>query len=62
MVPGRGTNLGRGGMALCAEVSLEPQDFIELDFQTPSKLHVPGIIRNRAGHLFGVEFLNPLQS
>jgi hypothetical protein len=32
------------------------------DFKAPSKLHVAGIIRNRAGHRFGLEFLDPLQS
>jgi hypothetical protein len=38
------------GMALHAEVSLERRDLIEVAFQTPSRLHVTGIIRNRAGH------------
>ena len=61
-IVGRGTNLSRGGMTLHAAVPLEPQDHIEIDFQTPSKLHIRGIIRNRAGHRFGVEFLNPIQS
>jgi PilZ domain len=62
VVSGRGTELGRGGMALDAGVSLERGDLIEVDFQTPSRLHVTGIIRNRAGHRFGVEFLTPLLS
>jgi PilZ domain len=62
IAPGRGTNLSRGGMALHAKVSLDPEDHIELEFKTPSKPHVAGIIRNRVGHRFGVEFLGPLQS
>ena len=57
---GRGTDLGRGGMALLAELSAERGDLIELYFQTPSKLHVTGIVRNRTGQRFGVEFLAPL--
>ena len=59
---GRGTDLGRGGMMLHAEVSLEPGDRIEVDFQTPSQLQVAGTIRNQLGHRFGVEFVTPLQS
>jgi PilZ domain len=62
VVSGRGTELSRGGMALHACLSLEPGDPIEVDFQTPSKLQIAGIIRNRIGYRFGVEFLAPLPS
>jgi PilZ domain len=62
VVSGRGTELSRGGMALHACLSLEPGDPIEVDFQTPSKLQIAGIIRNRIGYRFGVEFLTPLLS
>src|ERR1700758_1486668 len=62
VVPGYGTDISRGGMALDAEVSLKRGDLIEVDFQTPSRLHVTGIIRNRSGHRFGIEFLTPLLS
>ena len=41
---------------------LEPGDSIEIDFQTPSKLRVAGIVRNRKGYRFGLEFVTPLPS
>ena len=31
---------------------------IEVEFQIPSKLRVAGIIRNRTGYCFGLEFIN----
>ncbi len=62
VVLGRGTELSRGGMALYAGLTLKPGDPIEVEFQTPSKLRVAGIIRNRIGYCFGLEFLTPLPS
>jgi PilZ domain len=61
-VSSRGTELSRGGVALHAYLSLQPGDPIEVDFQTPSKLQIAGIIRNRIGYRFGMEFLTPLLS
>jgi len=60
VVPGRGTELSSGGMALYAGVPLKPGDLIEVEFQIPSSLQVSGIIRNRDGYCFGLEFLIPL--
>ena len=61
-VPGRGTELGLGGMALYAGLTLQPGDPIEIEFQAPCHLRVAGIIRNRTAYCFGLEFLSPLPS
>ena len=60
LVPGRGTELSEGGMALYAGIPAGPGDIVEVDFQTPRLTKVRGIIRNRDGYCFGVEFLKPL--
>jgi len=60
VVPGRGTELSQGGMALYAGLPLKPGDLIEIEFQIPSRLQVSGIIRDRNGYCFGLEFLIPL--
>ena len=60
MVPGRGTELSRGGMALYVGIPMKPGDQIEIEFQTPSKLRVSGIIRDSDSYYFGLEFLTPL--
>jgi len=57
-VPGCGTELGRGGMALYAGLTLQPGDPIEIEFQAPCHLRVAGIIRNRTAYCFGLEFLS----
>ena len=61
-VPGRGTEIGLGGMALYAGLTLQPSDPIEIEFQAPCHLRVAGIIRNRTAYCFGLEFLSPLPS
>ena len=61
-VPGCGTELGRGGMALYAGLTLQPGDPIEIEFQAPCHLRVAGIIRNRTAYCFRLEFLSPLPS
>jgi PilZ domain-containing protein len=56
-VPGRGTELSRCGMALYAGLPLEEDDQVEIQFLSPSKLRIAGVIRNRTGYWFGLEFL-----
>jgi hypothetical protein len=53
LVPARGTELSPGGMALCVHLSLKRDDAIEVEFQTPSKVLVTGIVRNCTDHCFG---------
>jgi len=60
LVPGRLAEISAGGMVLYAGVPLEPGDPIEVEFQTP-RAQVTGIIRDRTGYCFAVEFLAPLQ-
>lgn len=61
-VPGRGTEISAGGMALYAGVNLQPSDVMEIEFVAGWNARVRGVIRNRAGYQFGVEFLTPLTS
>jgi PilZ domain-containing protein len=59
LVPGRLAEISAGGMVLYAGVPLEPGDRMEVEFQTPPA-QVTGIIRERTGYCFAVEFLTPL--
>jgi hypothetical protein len=61
-VQGLGTELSRGGMAFYAGLPLQEGDPVEVQFQTPSNLRVAGIVRNRTGYYFGLEFLALLPS
>lgn len=60
VVPGRGTEISEGGMALYAGINLKLHDLMEVEFLTPSRACVTGIVRNRSGYCFGLEFLTPL--
>jgi PilZ domain len=60
LVPGRLAEISAGGMVLYAGVPLEPGDAMEVEFQTPHA-QVTGIIRERTGYCFAVEFLTPLE-
>jgi hypothetical protein len=60
VVPGRGTEISEGGMALYAGVDLKLHDLMDVEFLTPSRACVTGIVRNRSGYCFGLEFLTPL--
>ena len=60
LVPGRGTEISEGGMALYAGIHLKPNELMEIEFLTPCHAQVTGIIRNRTGYCFGLEFLSPL--
>ena len=57
-VPGLATEISRCGMAFYAGVPLQPGDPMEVEFQTPSRTRVSGVVRNRTGYCFGVEFLS----
>jgi hypothetical protein len=60
VVPGRGTELSEGGMALYAGLLLNIGDLLELEFDAPYHSRVPAIVRSRNGFCFGLEFLAPL--
>jgi len=56
-VPGLASEISRSGMALYGGVCLEPGDVMKVEFQTSGKLSVAGVVRNRSGFYFGLEFL-----
>jgi len=60
VVPGRGTEISEGGMALYAGIDLEPGDLMAIEFRAPCDAWVAGIVRSRTGYYFGLEFLTPV--
>ena len=57
-VPGLACEISQGGMALYGGVDLHPGDLMEVEFQTSGKLRMAGVVRNRSGFCFGLEFLD----
>jgi hypothetical protein len=55
-VPGLAIEISRCGMALYAGVQLEPGDRMEVEFPTASRMRIAGIVKNREGYCYGVEF------
>lgn len=62
VVPGRATEISRGGICFCAGVDLNPGDLLEIEFDEPRRARLMGVIRNRSGYTFGMEFLTPLST
>jgi hypothetical protein len=57
MVPGLVSKLSRSGMEVHAGVNLQPGELIEVEFRSEvGSVHVSGVVRNRSGSRFGVEF------
>jgi len=61
-IPGLANEISRSGMALYGGVCLEPGDLMKVEFQTSTKLRVAGVVRNRSGFCFGLEFITVLAS
>lgn len=61
-VPGLVSELSRGGMELYGGVQRRPGELLEIEFRTSESLKVSGIIRNRSGYCFGLEFLRLTKS
>jgi hypothetical protein len=59
-VTGRGTDISRAGMALTANVPLNPGDYMLLQFPTAEPSRVNAVVRYRSGSRFGLEFLSQL--
>jgi PilZ domain len=55
-VPGLVCELSRAGMELYGGVNLQPGDLMEVEFQTPDRIRVAGVVRSRSGFCFGLEF------
>jgi hypothetical protein len=60
-VPGRLTEISKGGLALCAGINLQPGDPLEVELPAPYS-RVKGTIRSRDGYCFGVEFATSLST
>jgi hypothetical protein len=56
-VPGRLTEISKGGLSLYAGINLQPGDSVEVELPAPYS-RVKGTIRSRDGYCFGVEFNN----
>ncbi|HST10233.1 MAG TPA: PilZ domain-containing protein [Terriglobales bacterium] len=59
VIVGRGNELNEGGMALTAGVELRLGDEIHIEFTPPysgSPIRIRGVVRNRAGYRYGMEF------
>jgi len=55
-VPGLVSEVSRSGMELYGGVDLHPGDVMEVEFQAPGGVRIAGIVRNRSGYCFGLEF------
>jgi len=61
-IPGLAIEISRSGMALYGGVHLQPGDLMEVEFQSSGRLRVAGVVRNRSGYCFGLEFHGLLTS
>jgi len=61
-IAGLATEISRGGMALYGGVPLEPGDLMAVEFPTSSPVCVAGVVRNRSGFCYGLEFLSVVMS
>lgn len=60
IVNGRGSDISEGGILVFAGVELKDGDEIFVEFTPPyssEPLRVRGVVRNRTGYKYGVEFL-----
>ena len=56
-IPGMVSAISRSGMEVYGGVPLRPGDLMEVEFRTAGTVRIAGIIRNRSGYCFGMEFL-----
>ena len=56
-IPGLVSAISRAGMEVYGGVPLQPGDLMEVEFRTSGMVRVAGIVRNRSGYCFGLEFL-----
>jgi hypothetical protein len=54
--------LSRAGMEVYGGVPLRPGDLMKVEFKTSGGVRVTGIVRNRSGYCFGLEFLRAMVS
>ena len=56
-IPGMVSAISRSGMEVYGGVPLRPGDLMEVEFRTAGTVRIAGIVRNRSGYCFGMEFL-----
>lgn len=56
-IPGMVSAISRAGMEVYGGVPLRPGDLMQVEFRTAGPVRVAGIVRNRSGYCFGLEFL-----
>jgi hypothetical protein len=56
-IPGMVSAISRSGMEVYGGVPLRPGDLMEVEFHTSGTVRIAGIVRNRSGYCFGMEFL-----
>jgi hypothetical protein len=55
-VPGLVCELSRSGLEVYGGVNLQPGDPMEVEFRTRERIRIAGVVRNRSGFCFGLEF------
>ncbi len=55
-VPGMVCELSRAGMELYGGINLQPGELMKVEFQTSGRVQIAGVVRNRSGFCFGLEF------
>lgn len=56
-IPGMVSAISRSGMEVYGGVPLRPGDLMEVEFRTAGAVRIAGVVRNRSGYCFGMEFL-----
>jgi hypothetical protein len=59
-IPGMVSAISRAGMEVYGGVPLRPGDVMEVEFRTAGAVRIAGVVRNRSGYCFGLEFLRLL--
>jgi hypothetical protein len=61
-VPGLVSEISRSGMELYGGVQQRPGDLMEVEFHASGSMRIAGVVRNRSGYCFGLEFLSLMTS
>jgi hypothetical protein len=56
-IPGMVSAISRSGMEVYGGVPLRPGDLMEVEFRAAGTVRIAGVVRNRSGYCFGMEFL-----
>jgi hypothetical protein len=56
-IPGMVSAISRSGLEVYGGVPLRPGDLMEVEFRMAATVRIAGVVRNRSGYCFGMEFL-----